>query len=155
MLDLYEEFKAIIQSLSKQAIEYAVCSGLAVSIYSNPRATIGIDLLVLPEDLDKTTTAVRTLGYIIEDTSLTFAHGAIEIRRFSKRDPEAGDVLSLDLLLVTPEIVDVWDSRTKIESELGSVWFVSRRGLIALKSLRSSGQDLADIERLREGLDES
>ncbi|MEK6323535.1 MAG: hypothetical protein AABN33_17995 [Acidobacteriota bacterium] len=155
MLDLYDEFREIISSLTEGGIDYAVCGGLAVSVYSDPRATVDIDLLILPNDLDRARTAVQHLGYTIAAMPMTFAHGAIEIRRFSKLDTEAGDVLSLDLLLVTPEIVDVWASRSQVESENGPLWLVSRRGLIALKSLRSSGQDLADIERLKEGLDES
>ncbi|HLF82998.1 MAG TPA: hypothetical protein VI837_02360 [Blastocatellia bacterium] len=155
MLDLYDEFKAIVSALSEQAIDYAVCGGLAVSVYSEPRATVDIDLLIRPDDLERARIAVQVLGYTITALPMTFAHGAIEIRRYSKLDPEAGDVLTLDLLLVTPEIVDVWDSRCEIESEHGPLCLVSRRGLIALKSLRASGQDLDDIERLKEGLDES
>jgi hypothetical protein len=155
MLDLYDEFRAIVTALSQCEIDYAVCGGLAVSIYSEPRATVDIDLLIRPDDYGSAKGAVGDLGYTIEALPMTFAHGAIEIRRLSKLDPEAGDVLTLDLLLVTPEIADVWDSRAAVQSEHGPLWLVSRRGLIALKSLRSSGQDLDDIEHLKEGLDES
>lgn len=155
MLDLYDEFRMIIGTLSKSEIDYAVCGGLAVSVYSEPRATVDIDLLIRPDDFERAKASVRDLGYTIEAFPMTFAHGAIEIRRLSKLDPEAGDVLTLDLLLVTPEIVDVWDSRAMVQSEHGPLCLVSRRGLIALKSFRASGQDLDDIERLKEGLDES
>jgi len=64
-------------------------------------------------------------------------------------------VLSLAMLPVTPEIVDVWQSRTELEWELGRIWVVSRSGLIALKTFRSSAQDLADIEGLKETENES
>jgi len=155
MLDLYDEFRAIISALSEREIDYAVCGGLAVSIYAQPRATVDIDLLIRPADFESARSSVRDIGYTIDAQPMTFHHGAIEIRRVSKLDPEAGDVLTLDLLLVTPEIVDIWDSRSQIETEHGALWVVSRSGLIALKSLRASGQDLDDIARLREELDES
>src|SRR5207253_10919779 len=119
-------------------------------VHGLPRATVDIDLLILAESLEETKRLARGLGYTIQAFPMTFSRGAVEIRRVSKIDPETGIVLSLDMLLVTPEIVDVWQSRTELTWESGSLWVVSRRGLMALKSLRSSSQDLADIERLKE-----
>lgn len=154
MLDLYDEFRAIVSALTEQKIDYAVCGGLALAVYCEPRATVDIDLLIRPDDLERARRVVQPLGYTIAEPPMTSVHGAIEIHRFSKLDPESGDVLPLDLLLVSPEIVDVWDSRSQIETEQGDLWVVSLMGLIAMKSLRASGQDLADIEGLREGFDE-
>lgn len=155
MFDLYEEFKAIVSALDDEGIEYAVCGGLAMAVHGFPRATVDIDLLILSESLEEVRQLARTLGYTIEAFPMTFSRGAVEIRRVSKIDPETGIVLSLDMLLVTPEIVEVWQSRTELTWESGSLWVVSRRGLMALKSLRSSAQDLADIERLKESENES
>jgi len=155
MFDLYEEFKSIIWALEEHGIEYAVCGGLAMAVHGLPRATVDIDLLILSEGLEEAKTLVRRLGYTIEALPMTFSRGKVEIRRLSKIDREAGIVLSLDMLLVTPEIVDVWQSRTELAWELGRIWVVSRSGLIALKTFRSSAQDLADIERLKETENES
>ena len=155
MFDLYEEFKSIISALEEHGIDYAVCGGLAMAVHGLPRATLDIDLLILSEGLEEAKTLARTLGYTIEALPMTFSRGKIEIRRLSKIDRETGIVLSLDMLLVTPEIVDVWQSRTELEWELGRIWVVSRSGLIALKTFRSSAQDLADIERLKETENES
>jgi hypothetical protein len=85
---------------------------------------------------------------------MTFADGVIDIRRVSKLDPESGDILSLDVLLVTPPLSKVWDTRSEVEWAEGRLWVVSREGLIFLKSLRKSGQDLDDIRRLEETEDE-
>ena len=86
---------------------------------------------------------------------MTFANGVIEIRRVSKIDPKDSEILSLDLLLITPEIRPVWDSRMKGEWEGGKLSVVSPKGLIVLKQLRGSGQDLDDIKALSgEGFDE-
>jgi hypothetical protein len=150
VLDLFDEFKAVISVLTERGVEYAVCGAIAMAVYNLPRATVDIDLLIKPDDFDKAKSAVGVLGYGIEANPMTFAKGAIEIRRLSKLDPDIGDMLMLDFLLVTPQIAPVWDSRSKIEWEEGSLCVVSREGLISLKSLRNSSQDIADIDRLQE-----
>jgi hypothetical protein len=155
MLDLYDEFKAIIGALSQRQVDYAVCGGLAMAVYGLARATVDIDLLIAGDDFERVKAAVQPLGYVIEAQPMTFARGAVEIRRLSKIDKETGIVLSLDLLLVTPQIEEVWRSRTEVVWENDKLKIVSREGLIGLKSIRASGQDLDDIKRLRELQDES
>ena len=150
MFDLYEEFKSIVSALEEHGIDYAVCGGLAMAVHGLPRATVDIDLLILGESMEEAKGLARTLGYTIEALPMTFSRGAVELRGVSKLDRETGIVLPLDMLLVTPEIVEIWQSRTRVAWESGSFWIVSRQGLMALKALRSSAQDLADIERLKE-----
>jgi hypothetical protein len=155
MLDLYEEFKSIVSALEERGIDYAVCGGLAMAVHGFPRATVDIDVLIRPEQLEEAKRTARSLGFTIEAFPTTFAKGAVEIRRLSKIDADTGIVLSLDMLLVTPQILDIWQSRGEVEWESGRLMVVSRRGLIALKSGRSSLQDLADIQRLKESENES
>jgi hypothetical protein len=81
---------------------------------------------------------------------MTFAAGAVPIRRVTKIDATVHDLLSLDLLLVTPATEGVWQTRMRVRWERGDVWVVSRPGLITLKRLRGSGQDQDDIRRLEE-----
>lgn len=76
-----------------------------------------------------------------------FAAGTMGIRRVTKIDSD-GETLMLDLLPVTPTFSSVWQSRQTVAWRKHLVSVVSREGLIALKSSRSSAQDLADIERL-------
>jgi len=149
VLDLYEELKAIVAALDENGIDYALCGGLAMAVHGLPRATVDIDLLVRVEKLEEAKSVVRTLGYTIEAQPMSFHKGAIEIRRLSKIDPSDGDLLMIDFLLVTPAVAEAWDNRIRVASARGSVFVVSREGLIALKSLRRSGQDLDDIERLK------
>ena len=80
---------------------------------------------------------------------MRFSSGAIIIHRISKIDPDGGDVLMLDMMLVTQAIEDVWAGRTLVEWEGGPISVVSRMGLVQLKSYRSSGTDLDDIQKLR------
>ena len=150
MIDLYDEFRTLVAALERQSIDYALCGGIAMAVHGAPRATIDIDLVVLPESLESLTTIAIGLGYTIRGKDLEFANGAIEIRRFSKIEPESGDLLSIDFLLVTPGILPVWQSRITANWEGGKLSVVSRDGLIQMKQLRGSGQDLDDIRRLQE-----
>ncbi|MGI9055677.1 MAG: hypothetical protein ACR2F2_07730 [Pyrinomonadaceae bacterium] len=69
------------------------------------------------------------------------------IRRVSKID-DIGEVLSLDLLLVTSHVEDVWETRETTDFLGRKLSVVSREGLIKMKTLAGRPQDLADIERL-------
>jgi hypothetical protein len=93
----------------------------------------------------------RDLDYTIPAHPMSFASGAVEIRHVTKIDAASGDLLSLDLLLVTPAIERIWNERTRVRWERGELWVVSRQGLVSLKRLRGSGQDQDDIERLEGG----
>jgi hypothetical protein len=152
MLDLYDEFRLLIGALDEQGIEYALCGGIAMAVYDHPRATIDIDLLILSESLQRVLDVASALSYTIRGMDMSFVSGTIEIRRVSKIHQETGHLLSLDLLLVTPEIRSVWDSRVQAEWEGGELSVVSRAGLIELKQLRSSPQDQADISALQEDI---
>jgi len=154
MLDLYEELKSLIKRLDEDQIHYALCGGLALAIYGIPRATVDIDVLIRRESLGQIQAITRGMGYIMKAETMTFARGAIEIHRVSKKEEESRNWLSLDFLLVNPQVEKVWDSRLEVEWEGGELWVVSREGLIYLKSIRGSGQDLDDIQKLKEGTDE-
>lgn len=150
MFDLYDEFVLLIRALDEQGIEYALCGGMAMAVYDRPRSTIDIDLLILSESLERVLDVDASLSYTIRELDMTFADGAIEIRRVSKIHSGTGHVLSLDLLLVTPAIRDVWEARVQAEWDGGQLSVVSRPGLITLKKLRFSLQDQADISALQE-----
>jgi len=126
MLDNYEEFNSIVSALEQHGVDYAVCGGLAMAVHGLPRATIDIDLLVLAERLEEAKSVLRNLGYTVEAEPKTLSKGVIEIRRLSKIDPRDGDLLMVDLLLVTPQIATAWDSRIRVASAQGSVSVVSR-----------------------------
>jgi hypothetical protein len=150
MFDLYEELRKITSALDQHQIEYALCGGLAMAIYDYPRSTIDMDILILAESLESTLMVANGLGYSIRGADLHF--GEIEIRRVSRIHPTTRHVLTLDMLLVTPAIQEIWDSRVEADVEGGTISVVSRKGLIALKRLRSSGTDLDDIAKLEQDI---
>ena len=150
MLDLLEEMTQVIATLDERHIDYALVGGLAMAVWGFPRATVDIDVLLPAELLSPCEEVAESLGYVIKARPMSFSSGAVVIHRRSKPDPEGGDVLMLDMMLVTPAIQDVWDEREVVEWERGRISVVSRRCLIKLKRFRSSGTDLDDIARLQE-----
>jgi hypothetical protein len=80
---------------------------------------------------------------------MEFHDGKIKIHPVSKIDSVTGETLVLDMLIVTPEIEDAWNSKLTVEWEHGNISVISPEGLILLKSFRRSGQDQDDIDYLR------
>ncbi len=147
MATLLDELSQLISALEQNEIEYAVCGGLSLAIHGFVRATLDIDILIQPESLEKAYKIAETKGFDIRGLDISFKERAVEIRRVSKIDDD-GEVLSLDFLLVTPQVEDVWETREQIDFLGNKLWVVSREGLIKMKRLAGRPQDLADIERL-------
>jgi len=149
---LIDQLKSLIRGLDKESIPYAICGGLALAVHGKPRATVDIDILIQERDLEKVKSIGRSSGFTLPAGDMNFSGGKIKIRRLSKIVPQyANDVLTLDMLLVTPELQDVWESREQREWESGTVWVVSREGLIKLKQISGRPNDLRDIENLEAG----
>ena len=148
MLDLLAELDFITSAFTDAGIEYAVCGGLALGIHGFPRATFDIDLLIREDSLEEAFEIAKELGYDIHGLDISFKEKAVEIRRVSKIDDE-GDVISLDLLLVTPYVEDVWDDRMEQDFRGRVIFIVSKKGLIKMKELAGRHKDLIDIDRIR------
>ena len=147
MATLLDELDELVTSLERNGIEYAVCGGLAMAIYGFVRATVDIDVLIRPESLEQALLVAQEHGFDIRGLDMSFKDRAVEIRRISKID-DVGEVLSLDLLLVTPDVEDVWATK-ELVAFVGRKWIVvSRDGFIKMKTLAGRPQDLVDIERL-------
>ena len=149
MATLLDELSQIISALNDGGVEYAVCGGLALAIHGFARATLGIDVLIRPESLEKAYKIGAENGFDIRGLDISFKERAVEIRRVSKIDDD-GEVLSLDFLLTTPHVEDVWETREKIDFLGRKLSVVSREGLIKMKKLAGRPQDLADIARLED-----
>jgi hypothetical protein len=144
---LYEELRAICSALDGAGVTYALVGGLAVSIYATPRATKDIDILLAPEDLERLGVTLRPLGYEDLAAPMTFAGGRITIRRFTKLS--GTEFLALDVLLPRdPALQQILSRRQVAGGEANRLWIAPVDGLIELKRLRGSPQDLADIAAL-------
>lgn len=149
MLDLHDEMQSIFKLLKSINIEYALCGGMAMAVWGKARATVDIDILILTESAGAASEKLADIGYKFESAPMSFAAGVVQIRRLTKIDPASRDHLSLDMLLVTPQLVDIWREREIVQWEGGELVVIPPAGLIQLKQLRNSAQDLADIEALR------
>lgn len=148
MPTLIDELSRIIDAFDEKGVAYAVCGGLALAIHGFVRATVDIDLLILPESLEQSYQIGIENDFDIRGLDISFKERAVEIRRVSKIDAD-GEILSLDFLLVTPAIEKVWETRESIDFRGRKMWVVSREGLMIMKSLAGRPQDLADLDRLQ------
>ena len=153
-MDLFEEFSQLVAAFKREKIDYALCGGLAMAVYAFPRATLDIDILIEQDTLEKVKATARGLGFSIDAGLMKFKEGRIHIYRLTKTNPKTDEALMLDMLLVTPELRDVWASKQLIAWDHGELPVVSPEGLIKLKSLRLSGQDQDDIKNLKSLLNE-
>ena len=148
MIDLFVELRRIVQALDDNGIDYALCGGVALAIYGIPRATIDIDLMILPQQVQHAEAVLHQLGYRLRAGAMVLAGGSVTISRVVKSDPDSEDVLMVDVLHVTDKLKAVWQGRQRVAWNHGTIATVSREGMVSLKRMRSSGQDLDDIGRL-------
>lgn len=150
MPNLFEEFRAVVAALARARVPHAVCGGIAMSIHAHPRATIDIDLLAPADAVAQIVEALLPLGFVRRERAPTLlAKGEVVMHRFAKIVPEDPEVLVLDVIEVQPgTTARAWQTRTSAEWEGHPVTVVSRDGLIGLKRLRGSPQDIADIAML-------
>jgi hypothetical protein len=147
VLDLFNELRAIVAALDEANVPYALAGGLAVSVYTTPRATQDIDLLIAVPDRERAMSAVRDLGFRAAGRPMQVAGGRMEIQRLTKI--EGADLLPLDLLLPRDaELAAILATRTQTTWEGTPLWIVTIPGLRSLKRLRDSAQDRADLEAL-------
>lgn len=147
-MDIVLELQNLLEKLHAGKVPYALCGGFALAVHGIVRATEDIDLLVEKRSLPKLRAVAESLGFRFNRQPLLFREGTLQIYRLHKTDGE--DSLVLDLLLVTALTRPAWTTRQQVESDFGTVSVVSPAGLIHLKSLRGSGQDQDDIQRLRD-----
>jgi len=147
MLNLEEELRQVIEALEAGSIPYAIAGGVAVSIYTTPRATEDIDLVIRAADLDRALPVLGALGFQRGGPPMAVAQGRLRIQRLTKI--AGSDLLPLDLLLAdSPQLEEVLRARQQLDWGGKRLWIVSIEGLRALKRLRASPQDLADLEAL-------
>lgn len=151
MQDLHAEFRAVVERFNAGGIPYALCGGLAFAIHVRPRAAVDMDFLIQAVDLGRCQHVLIGMGYTPHPKPMTFGGGAVAIQRLWKPQEKGGDVLTAYLLIVNDEVMPgVWEGREEMRWEGLPVRVVSRDGLITLKRLRGSNQDLADIDGLTE-----
>jgi hypothetical protein len=152
-MTLRDEMFQLVRALDSANVPYALCGGLAMAVYGWPRATLDIDLLIEETRLDEVRRLAGSLGFKHEAGYLTLAAGRVRLFRLVKFSGE--ECFPLDFLIVTPDLLPVWESRIHVPTADGPITVVSTDGLIQMKSLRNSGTDQDDIRRLKGESDEA
>lgn len=148
-MDLYEELLNIVDAFYKEKLDYALCGGIAVAFHGYPRFTKDIDILIRPEDLEQVLEVVRNQTFLIEAGRMPFGEegqNRREIYRISKIEGE--EILTLDFILVSPILEDVWEGREIFEWKGREVQVVSPEGLLKMKRLSGRDQDILDLKKL-------
>ena len=150
MLDLYEELHRVTREIDAAGVAYALVGGFAVSLHARPRTTDDIDVLIAESSLEPAKAAIAASGYEARIPPFPVAGGRLRIQRLLKT---VGDeIVLIDMLLARDlEHTGMLERRVRLESGNGPLWVVAREDLRALKRLRGSPQDLADLAALDEG----
>jgi hypothetical protein len=147
MLRIDLELREIAGILDQATIPYALIGELAVSLYTHPRPTTDIDLLLAPEDWEQCLAALDDAGLVSVVQPRLFPRA--EIRRMTKKIPRSTDSLAVDFLMAnTDELRKVLESRQSVQWEGVRLWFADREGLIYTRKLRGTNQDLEDVKAL-------
>lgn len=105
-MNLVDELFKVTKVLRDAGIDYAVCGGIAVSIYGAVRSTKDIDILIARADLPRAlSVAEGALGPIFEDRAkvtvpegeltLVSLAGLLEMKRMSGRPQDLADIEKL------------------------------------------------------------
>lgn len=154
-MNLTDEFTALVNAMQDANIEFAVCGGMAMALHGYPRFTNDIDLLIRPGDLDAAVKAARSCGFDDEVESIKLGQRTgrlVDIRRINKFKAES--FMTLDFVLVTMVLEDVWRGRSQFKWENRSLLVVTASGLAKMKMLAGRPQDLLDIQTLGFALDD-
>jgi hypothetical protein len=152
-MNLRDELFLVTDTLENARIDHAICGGMAVVVHGYPRLTRDIDLLLREEDLERARSALEKVGYTLSAGILPFDVGkSTERRVFRVTKVEGARYMTLDLVLVSPFLEDVWKGRQKHLVEDRTLYVVSRAGLAKMKRAAGRPQDLADLSQL--GLDD-
>lgn len=148
-MKLRSELLQITRCLDDAGIDYALCGGLAVAAHGYPRLTKDIDLLIQEENVESSHKVLAEIEYDLDSGLIPFDIGTDRERRLYRVSKAVGrELMTLDLLMVTPVFQEIWMTRESIEIGSKPIKIVSKVGLIKMKRIAGRLQDLADIEAL-------
>jgi hypothetical protein len=147
-ISLFDEFFRIVAVLNDKQVPYAICGGMAVSLYTEPRATKDIDILLCTKDLEPLRAAITTVGYRQWAPPWTFRSSGLTLNRFLRFD--GPEYLVVDVLTGPQSEYEKMVANAIVEqTPQGPVRLVAREDLITLKRARNSLLDQADIAALQ------
>lgn len=150
MIHLRTELLKIVRCLNDANIDYGLVGGLAVAVHGYVRATKDIDILIRYSALAEARNALAQIDYDLDAGIFKFDQGTDKETQLFRVSRAVGPTLTtLDLMLVTPILEEVWNAREVVKAYDTEIKVVSKAALIKMKVLAGRYQDLADIEALR------
>jgi hypothetical protein len=141
-----EDWRAFIESLNSNGVEYLIVGAVALAHHGFPRYTGDLDILILnsPENAQRLESALATFG---------FAGLGLKAQDFTEpyREIQLGVPPNrIDLLtsITGLSFEEAWADRVQAEMEGLKVVFIGRRSLIRNKRLTGRTRDKADLEAL-------
>ena len=146
-MKLYDEFFKIISAFEKENVEYALVGGLAMAFHDNPRFTGDIDILVVPDQIEKIGDLLKNLDYFESAKPWKFEKTNITLRRFLKLKKD--EHVILDILVGSEKwYEEAVKNSIKTPGGAGVVRVATKQDLIQMKKIRNSDQDRIDIQNL-------
>lgn len=139
----YEEFLSL---LNKNNVKYAIVGAFALALYSKPRYTKDLDILIEPEEKN----AKKLINVLHE-----FGFKNINIKKEDLTKKE--QILQLGYASLRIDIItsiagcsfeEVWDAKVRETYGKTIVNFIGKKELIKNKKAAGRKQDIADLELL-------
>lgn len=138
------------RSLREAGVAHALAGGLALATWSEPRATVDIDLVIAADAIDRARPAAEAIGLLQSGRRIN-RFKRVGLLRMLVPPEVHPQPISIDLLLVEPAWEPELLARAVTAKLAGfEVRVVSAEDLVLLKLLRFSRQDRADIAGLAE-----
>lgn len=141
-----KDFEEFLELLNKNNVKYAIVGAFALAIYSKPRYTKDLDILIEPEEenVKKLLNALKEFGFEeinVKTEDLTKKEQILQL---------GYEPIRIDILTSIPgcSFKEVW--KNKVEEKYGKtpVYFIGKKELIKNKKTSKRKQDIADLELL-------
>jgi len=140
----YEEFLGL---LNKNSVRYAIVGAFALALYSKPRYTKDLDILIEPEEENakKLINVLHEFGFEeinIKKEDLTRKNQILQL---------GYEPLRIDILtsIAGCSFQEVWNNKFKEKYGKTLVNFIGKKELMKNKKAIGRKQDIADLELLR------
>jgi len=140
------DFKELLNLFKKHNVKYLVVGGYAVMLYTEPRFTKDLDLLISIEIKNATAVynALKEFGAPLAD--LTVKDFSQEGYFYQMGRPP----VRVDILMSIPGVKfsSAWSRRKQLTIDGVEMNFISKEDLIASKKASGRSQDLIDVKNL-------
>jgi len=140
------DFKELLNLFKKHNVKYLVVGGYAVMLYTEPRFTKDLDLLISIEIKNATAVynALKEFGAPLVD---------LNVKDFSQEGyfyQMGRPPMRVDILMSIPgvEFSSAWNRRKRLTIDGIEMSFISKEDLIASKKASGRSQDLIDVKNL-------